>query len=254
MRSKIIILILVSLLIVGCQGKDETKYSEELLQIFYSEEKVTLYYDGMAEYGHIITRSDVKKEGSQGIVTYNGKMNDGAGDEFGERTFTVQYTVEEDKVIETVRVNDYFNRKTKSLNSIIPNQIVLKLPLEVGNTWSYEVILEGETTPRTVTTTIYKVELIPDYPEKKVYHTETVIEGIEGYPGKKYFERRAFAPGFGMLYFENSISAYIDESGKEVEVPFTFGYALYGWEEGQGGEIKSIYDELPLYFKQRNIY
>lgn len=254
---------MLSVVLAGCKfpqnGQVEPKpneggdpYSQELAKIMPSSEMKTLFYYGLAEYGHISTFGEIIESDEELVYIYNGVMDDGAGGD--DRTFIAKYTITDNEIIETIELNDYLRSNTKTLNSLIPGKIVLQLPLVAGNKWSYKATFEGEDIERVVTTTITKVEYLPES-KLNVYSTVTEVQGVEGYADGKYIEKRIYIEGYGLILFENSIPNYINADGEVEEMPFMFGYGLSGYAKevyGEDGNLKfiSIYDVLKDYYER----
>lgn len=207
--------------------KPELPYSEELLKIFPQTVNLQQRFNGYAEYGHIQTLKDVREKGMQFELGFVGKMMDGFGE--GEnRTFKLTYQIDHQTVTEKIENADPYSMLGQDdlLVSIIPNKIILKTPLEVGNSWLETFPYEGE--DYTAKTTIVRAELNPD--GMMEYETLTTVEGIDDYFQDIYKERRVFVTGSGMTAFSNLIS--LDAVGVEyseedqIEDLYMFGFGL----------------------------
>lgn len=239
-KSFIIFLIIVIAFSSGCtnvvkkgnvKGNKAVKqtavpYSEELASIFPYEVDTTLYYQGFVEYGHIITVRDVKvtDDKQEKIITAEGYMGDGLGpiSEKGTiRKFDIRYLILNDRVVEEIKE---LNEETRVHKTIIPNKIILKLPLQTGNSWDQK-FKDNEGREYTAKTTIEKVEALENGVKK--YTVKTTVDKIPGYKGSKYVETRVFETGKGMTEFINRLSGYVDEKGKTQFYDFDFHYELF---------------------------
>lgn len=249
------IFILALFILVGCSNTStlpEKVYSEELKDIFPSQDKTSIYFDGIAEYGHVSTLKESKESNDGYTIKYSGIVLDGLGDD--DKTFQASYQITDSEITETIILNDRLRPETtKTLNSIIPNKKILKLPLTAANTWDYRVVLENEDEARQVTTTILSVEYFPQY-EVKVITTFSVIEDIEGYSGNQYWEKRTYATGYGLIAFENSLPIYYDENDNPADFIMEFSYSMTGYtkkpysKDTRYQDLILIYDELEDYF------
>lgn len=226
----------------------------DLLDVFPTGDKVSLYYHGFAEYGHILTLDSNVETDKGRTISYHGVMDWGADDE--DLTFIVSYVFEGDKVMESVRL-DFDYKDSDTLNSIIPNKIVLQGDIVEGNSWTYKAAVAGENTERDVTTTITKVEHLP-ISDIIIFTTETVINDIEGYYGGEYTEIRTYAEGYGLIAFENTLPVVYDDDGDELDTFYQFGYGLTGYtkepfasyENLTYEDLYKIGEELEEYFRR----
>lgn len=207
--------------------ESEEPYHEELLNIFPKTLGLTQVFNGYAEYGHIQKLTKVEEKGASFELIFSGQMMDGIGD-YEHRLFEVMYEVNNQCVVERISNHDQYNRfKDESLlNSIIPNKVVLKTPLEVGNSWIEIFSYEGK--DYTAKTSIVRIEVNEE--GNKEYETLTLVEGIEDYYLNTYKESRVFVQGSGMISFSNLFS--FDEVGVDYEVSeqsedlYIFGFGL----------------------------
>lgn len=249
------------------QGLDDADYDEQVedirqdvrridfLDVFPTEEKVSLYYHGIAEYGHIVTLDSHTKTEKGYEISYHGVMDDGADGD--DRFFNAVYVIEEGKVVEKIDLNDHYKDHSKTLNSIIPNKIVLQGDITEGHSWTYKAIMEGESIERDVTTTITRVEHLPI--DVVVFTTETVVNDLDGYLGGRYTETRTYAEGYGLIGFQNTFPLSLNEGGTEVE-DFVFGYKLNvytkipfeSYEKLNVEDLNYINEELDQYLMEGN--
>ena len=205
----------------------EESFSHELLDVFPKTLQLHQQYNGYAEYGHVQTLKDIKNEKSKFFVMFEGEMMDGLGGE-EQRRFDLIYEVTDNMVIERIENYDPYNKLNDKnlLNSIIPQKIILKLPLEVGTVWEEPFEFEG--IEYLAKTSIVRAEL--NEAGNMEYETETIIENILGYFQDNYKERRIFEQGLGMIAFSNKLSKEqvgVDyPADEETEDLYLFGYSL----------------------------
>lgn len=203
------------------KAKSTKAYSQELAKYFPTVEGTVLKYSGTLEYGHTVTLSKVtEKEGSL-VLDFKGEIVDvseGEGPSKEELSLETQYVIDKDSVKEIQK-----NIKRRHSQSIIREQIVLKLPIESGKTWTQKVNIDGkEYTAETKIT-----EVAADDKNKNIVKTETVIKAMESYPDKTYKEIKTFKEEKGLVEFVNTILL------GEAKEPFEFGYKLFEPQEGK---------------------
>ena len=112
------------------------------------------------------------------------------------------------------------------LNSIIPNKVLLKLPLEVGNSWTEKFSYQEK--EYTAMTEIVRIDTNED--GKLTYETLTTVAGIEGDYNGCYKETRVFTTGSGMTSFSSFFAfestGTDDEDFEQAEDLYLFGYSL----------------------------
>lgn len=206
-------------------------YQEELLNMFPKTIGLMQVFNGYAEYGHVQKLIKVEEKGSLFELTFEGRMMDGIGD-YESRQFEIIYQIDHQSVIEKISNQDCYNRLKDEalLNSIIPNKVLLKTPLEVGNSWIETFPYEGN--DYTAKTTIVRAEVNDE--GKMEYETLTTVEGMTDFYDNTYKESRVFVQGSGMVSFSNLFS--FDEVGIEYnsseqsEDLYMFGYGLTNQE------------------------
>lgn len=206
-------------------------YQEELLNIFPQTIGLMQVFNGYAEYGHVQKLVKAEEKGSLFELTFEGQMMDGIGD-YESRQFEIMYQIDHQSVIEKISNQDCYNRLKDEalLNSIIPNKVLLKIPLEVGNSWIEIFPYEGN--DYTAKTTIVRAEVNNE--GKMEYETLTTVESMTDFYANTYKESRVFVQGSGMVCFSNLFS--LDEVGVEYssseqsEDLYMFGYGLTNQE------------------------
>lgn len=212
---------------IGCTKADsevkedsnEKGYSKELLSYFPSVEGTVFNYSGTAEYGQTLTLNKVIE--NEDLVTLNFKgeildVSEGEGNSKEDRAIETEYTINKDSVTQAQK-----NLTRRFSQSIIKDQVVLKSPIKVGNTWDQKVSIDGK--EYTVTTKITDVS--KDDKNKNIVQTETIINAIENYPENTYKEIKIFKEGKGLVEFKSTILL------GETKNPFEFGYMLFELEK-----------------------
>lgn len=222
---KVLVLLLVVILITGCSfAKKENKdYSKTLATIFPDKVGTTAHYFGLAEYGHNVELTSVKKTDATVVYKIDGTMDDARGGDPDTRTFKVTYTVDHTSIKEVIVNNDELRAKGQDnrLNSIIPNQIILKLPLEVGTKWNQKFTYKKQ--EYTAATKI--TQIIEGTDGNKQYVTKTTVDDIDGFYNNQYYEIRTYEVGKGLIQFQNTMEMYdIDVDRELTAEDFLFGY------------------------------
>lgn len=204
-------------------SENESVYSQQLVDIFPQKIGLNQQFNGYEEYGHIQTLKAIQTKETAFELLFEGQMRGGRG-ESGERVFKLTYEVTDDAIIEHIKNFDPYNKLYRSnlLNSIIPNKVILKLPLEVGNSWDETFDYKNQTYE--AHTEIIRVDLFED--ESKEYETLTTVQGIGDYDC--YQENRVFKTGSGMISFNNVLSLETMDNQNQERDTFEDGY-LFGY-------------------------
>lgn len=184
-------------------SKEEFDYNKDLFSFFPQKEENQLYFHGYAEYAHFLTVDKLNFTPSEASIILKGSMMDGYNSE--ERLLDLKYVVNSNTVTEYISVNYEDKSKGNTLNSIIPNQTILKLPLKVENSWKQKFTYKG--TEYEATTTITSVN---DEDNLTKCTTTTTVTNIDGYLNNTYREERTYAEGKGLISF--SVSTPLDGS------------------------------------------
>lgn len=203
--------------------ESDQSYNKDLLAVFPNKIGLTQEYHGYAEYGYFQTLIQAEDMGNGYELNFNGKIMDGMG-EFEPRLFTLQYEITNESVVEQIVNYDLYNLLEDELllHSIIPHKIILKTPLEVGNSWIETFSYKGK--DYNAKTMITRIELNSD--EKQEYETLTIVEGIEHGKLGTYKENRIFTEGSGMTAFSNLFSS---ESIRDDKVDSSDDFYLFGF-------------------------
>lgn len=205
----------------------ESSYNQQLVKIFPQTIGLQQLFSGYAEYGHVQTLKEARETETTVELLFEGEMRDGRGDS-EQRIFQLTYEVTDEAVIEHVQNSDPYNQLHNStlLNSIIPNKVILKLPLEVGNSWDETFSYKGQ--QYTARTEIIRIDLLEN--GEKEYETLTTVKGIEEYYQECYKENRVFRTNRGMTSFSNLFSLECidleDQDLEQSEDLYLFGYYL----------------------------
>lgn len=209
-------------------SSQQTTYSS----ILFGEIGTTVAYDGMAEYGYLLTLEQIDEaEHSKVAYVYKGVMNDGLGDEDGTRNFRLTYTVTGDEVVETITNHDPHRRweDSRLLNSIIPSKVVLKGELKTGTTWDERFEYQGQSHTALNELTVQLTE-----EGKTQYRVETIVEDIQGFVNQTYTETRVFEEGLGLVSFSNTQP--LDFFDEEYQAEYSEA-EFYQFGYGRSGEI-----------------
>ncbi len=220
---------------IGCKAADEEgdkvgdgdvkvedAYNQELANYFPIVEGTVLKYYGTAEYGQTLTLNNVTENKENLVLDFNGEILDvsgGEGPSRDELLFETQYEINKDSVIES-----QMNADRRFSQSIIREQIVLKAPIEEGESWEQTVTIDGKEYKAKTTIT----EISKDEKGKNLVKTEMTINDIEFYPEDTYKEIRTFKEGKGLAEFKNTVLLKGPEGVDPA--PFDFGYRLFEQE------------------------
>ena len=143
-------------------------------------------YSGTADYNQVMSLVEVIETSGQKIYKVYGEVEDTTGGEVqADFTFEKTYTVTGDRLEQT--------RKGRMLlDSEYDKLTLIKLPLEVGNTWNEKVI---DTSGKTVGISA-EIEAIEEVSDGKVYTVRYKQSG------SKYYELRKIKEGSGVVHFE----------------------------------------------------
>ena len=135
------------------------------------------------------------------------------------RVFQLTYEITNQAVIEHIYNEDPYNqlKDERLLNSIIPNKVLLKLPLEVGNSWTEKFSYQEK--EYTAMTEIVRIDTNED--GKLTYETLTTVAGIEGDYNTTGSGMTSFSSFFA---FESTGTD--DEDFEQAEDLYLFGYSL----------------------------
>lgn len=200
-------------------------YHEDLLGIFPKTVGLIQGYHGYGEYGYFQRLVRAEEVGTSFELNFEGQIIDGMGG-FEARLFNLKYQVDSHSVVEHIVNYDGYNpfEDELLLHSIIPNKVILKTPLEVGNSWIESFSYKGK--DYLAETVITRMSLNTD--GKQEYETSTIVEGIEYHDLGIYKETRVFTEGSGMTSFNNLFSLEVlDNSPDDL---YIFGFSL-GHEE-----------------------
>ncbi|WP_125151974.1 hypothetical protein [Clostridium rectalis] len=196
----------------------ERAYSKELAKFFPINDTGNLCYSGTGEYNETMKLNKATGTKEKLILNYRGEVNRVAEEEEGlssdKRQFTKEYIITDNYVKE---IQSNMELKSKILS--IEEQIVLKLPIEKGNSWSEEVKFNGLKYKATT-----KIIDIYDKEGKKIVKIESFINGIKGYQNDVYREIKLYKQGKGLVELYNTILLN-SENGKSNTIDFS--YKLY---------------------------
>ena len=203
--------------------RQEQSYSQQLRHLFPKNEGANQLFHGYGEYGHFQTLNTAQLLGSTFQLLFDGYMMDGRGDG-SERSFQLIYEITDQEVIEHIYNHDPYKQlnNERLLSSIIPDKIILKSPLQLGNSWSETFVYNEK--DYIALTEIVGIKTTDK--GKMQYETLTKVCGIEGYEESCYKESRIFTEGSGMTSFSNLFLSNQNEMSDEELELYLFGYQL----------------------------
>jgi hypothetical protein len=160
---------------------------EALSALLPSEIGYTWIYNGFAEYGHTMTLDAILASVDSSVYEISGEVADMSG---GEGNFSVDLTL---KYI--LSGNSIVQEKTEEmmLDSKFDRLTLIKLPFEVGNTWT-EIVINPETQNEvTLISVIETVEMVDGAMQYTVRYDDA---------NSDYYELRVFREGVGVISVE----------------------------------------------------
>ncbi|MFD3155841.1 hypothetical protein ACFIJ5_03105 [Haloimpatiens sp. FM7330] len=196
--------------------KNSKDSSNKLVKLFCLDSDKTLDYRGYAEYGYFLRADSVEVKDNKTIINMLAKLHD-------QCTFAdiyLKYEVDNEKIIQKVNVNYSSSEKKEAniLNSIIPEKVILKLPLKKESSWEQKFEYNGKEYKA-----LTKIENISEEKGVKKYETKTIVDNIKGFQNNKYVEKCVYEEGKGLVKFDMTVpinSSYSCCEGKE------FGYSF----------------------------
>lgn len=192
-----------------------------------------LRYFGLAEYGHEGKLTKVSESVEQALYQFDGSFQDGSGI---PGDFKVQYSFDYLNGTVTEKVLENTRAKSPDINSKLKEPIILKLPLETGQSWQQEITWEGQKKTMFATITGISYEGRTYYSQisnEPVLTVRYIVLGVPGYFRNTYIEERRFQKGWGMIGFANlmkgdlGITAQDDEYHiEEAVINNMFGYSV----------------------------
>lgn len=165
-------------------------------------------YNGFAEYGNVMELKEINYETPDYRYVLQGEVEDMSdGESTADFSVKLQYLLKNGELVQ-------IKEEELMMDSIFDNLILIKAPLEVGNSWSQKAV-DKEGNQFEVKGTITKIELENG---NKVY--EIKYEYGDG----GLFELRRIKEGVGTIQFQKP---FVSDAST-----FEIGYSLY--EEGSG--------------------
>lgn len=206
-----------------------------LTELLYLKKGVEVAYDGYAEYGHTLTLTRTEEKANGDLVYhYEGRMNDGLGDDDGTRVFEINYVVTPEGIREEIINHDPQSRlgDESLLNSIIPNQLILATPLEDGATWEQFFNYQDG-----IQLAVSTLSLQTSETGATQYVVTTTVEGLDDYLNGTYREVRTYEAGLGLVSFQNIDPLTSFDEAYQAEYTeeefYQFGY-------GRTGEVLNL--------------
>lgn len=206
--------------------------AERQLKALLPPQELQLRYFGLAEYGHVGKLALVSHNATGAVAEFTADFEDGSGLP-GE--FKVQYLLDYASGQVTEKVISNSRTGQAQVNSQMHDPIILKLPLEVGNSWDQTVTVGGSQHTmhaQIVETTNAWFGRQLDDPVIRVRYT---VPGVTGYFRDTYLEERLFLEGWGMIGFSNLLPGDIGLTGDQLQneqlvqeaiIQHMFGYSL----------------------------
>jgi hypothetical protein len=193
-------LLIVILALTGCTKPPEVPVTppeeppaevvfekEALSALLPSETGYTWIYNGFAEYGHTMTLDALIESGDNSVYEISGEVADMSG---GEGNLNVELTL---KYI--LSGNSMVQEKTEEmmLDSKFDQLTLIKLPFEVGNTWT-ETVIDPETEEEvTLKSGIEAAEMVDGAMQYTVRYNDADSD---------YYELRVIREGVGVISVE----------------------------------------------------
>ncbi len=187
---------LFMILLSSCSGSVDSVDQNSQNALAYSQELDNLIpdlpaswiYSGTAEYNHVMSLSEVYETKSQKIYRVLGEVEDMSdGDSGADFNFELSYSIYNDSIVQS--------KKGKMImDSDYDKLTIIKLPLEVGNTWM-EKVIDSDEKVSTLTGTIENIET----------DNGTVYTVRYENSNSEYYEIRKIKENSGVIQFEKSI-------------------------------------------------
>jgi hypothetical protein len=181
----------------------EVIFEEEALStLLPSEIGYTWIYNGFAEYGHRMTLDAMIESEDSNVYEISGEVADMSG---GEGNFSVDLTL---KYI--LSGNSIVQEKTEEmmLDSKFDRLTLIKLPFEVGNSWT-ETVIDPETQNEvTLNSQIESVEMVDGAMQYTVRYDDADSD---------YYELRVIREGVGVI----SVEKLLELTGGDFPVSYS---------------------------------
>ncbi|KJS21712.1 MAG: hypothetical protein VR72_09485 [Clostridiaceae bacterium BRH_c20a] len=215
--------------------REASGYPENItLNSFLPPTEKPLRYFGIAEYAHQGELVKINDTQGETIYQFNGSFEDGSGI---PGDFKVQYHIDYQKGTVQEKVVENTRSDKNQVNSKLKDPIILKLPLEVGNTWQQEITFKGQERMMTATIVSIAYEGSTFYTQMKsstpVMTIRYIVEEASGYFQNRYVEERQFQRGQGIISLSQLMEGNLDikdlDNDYQVEqaiINHMFGYIL----------------------------
>lgn len=223
-------------IVMGYELYEEASgYAQEVaLRAFLPPLDQELVYYGIAEYSHRGRLIRISDSDNETVYQFNGTFQDGSGI---PGDFKIQYIINKEEGTVKEQVIENTRSKVNEVNSKLHDPIILKLPLEVGNTWEQEVVFMGQKRNMRAKIVSINLEGRTFYSQMRkgepIMTVQYMVEGIPEYFENTYFEERRFQQGSGMIGFSQimkgdlGLTAQADEYQiEEAIINNLFGYGL----------------------------
>lgn len=229
----------------ACKAEEDTptlvvagNYSQELAELFPSNEGAKWEYYGIADYGHHMTLDKIYEANSQKVLKITGEVEDLSGGASQlDYHLEVTYAIESDRVVQT-KLSDTM------MDSEYDHLTLIMTPLAVGTKWQEETV-DSQGKKAAVTGEIIEIEQAEDGPIYKVRYTEAKSD---------YSEVRKLQKGKGVIDFVKTLK-YDDQTVEVSYHLYRMGQAEVSNQEAENkadiDRIKGVifkFDELWIDF------
>ncbi len=239
-----IIFVLLLLIFVGCANENQMNLPPDrsLLEFLPS---VSERYLGDSDYFHIIDNIERESKGDEEIAILKGEVKDNEAaitkDNFN---FEIILTVDADKIVQT-----YNGSRLNESN--FEHLVLLKLPLEVGNIWTFtskdfygsKWKVTGEITDINETGDKITVK----YSTKDGYYEERVLQkgrGVTDFLRLLVFKNESTLTGY---HVENETMITTEKRSSPVDalkIPVAYYNLILGFDQAWSGYVKQENDDL----------
>jgi len=119
------------------ESKGKTDFSKEntaLKSLLPKREDYTWKYSGFAEYGHQMTLNEISTANEKTCFKITGSVDDMSGGEAqGDFSMNAEYVISKGELIQNIKGEKLMDAEFKNL-------VLIKTPLEKGNTWTQSVV------------------------------------------------------------------------------------------------------------------
>ncbi len=238
------IIILILIILVGCShsGRELLPPNGELLEFLPS---IKESYVGDSGYYHVVQKIDRDSTKKIEMVTLIGEVKDnGTASSNDNFHFEIVLTVEGEELVQT-----YSGSRLNESN--FEKLILLKSPIEVGNTWLFttkdkfgsKLKVTGEITAINT----LQDEVAVKYTTKDGYYEERVLQkgrGVTDFLRVIIFKKESTFTGYHAEKIAVSSTEKTTSSVESVKIPVAYYNLILGFEQAWSGYVKQDNDDL----------